>query len=207
MPRHSTPQITCVCKTCGETFSVGERSFNTIPGRGTYCSRECRYQTRERPCEYCGTTFRYPIYREESARFCSRPCRDMAMVGGNAARWKGGRRVQSNGYVMVLTAPKTWQLEHRVIMEAHLGRPLRDDEVVHHVIPGKAGKSDNRIENLAVMDATEHARMHSSQPHNTGWSHAHPACVICGGTDSKHRSRGRCDRCYQRIRYRLRHPE
>ena len=32
------------------------------------------------------------------------------------------------------------------------------------------------------------------------WSSAHEACVDCGGTDSRHASRGSCDRCYQRTR-------
>jgi hypothetical protein len=46
-------------------------------------------------------------------------------------------------------------LEHRVIMEAHLGRPLMSGEVVHHI---NGDQLDNRIENLAVMNHSEHVR-------------------------------------------------
>jgi hypothetical protein len=70
-------------------------------------------------------------------------------------KWKGGRRVDSDGYVLV----KAWDhpkhrkngyvLEHRLVMERHLGRLLEDWEVVHHK---NCDKTDNRIENLELLD-------------------------------------------------------
>lgn len=45
---------------------------------------------------------------------------------------------------------------HRRVMEIHLNRILRDDEVVHHI---NGDKWDNRIENLEIMGFSEHSRM------------------------------------------------
>lgn len=50
-------------------------------------------------------------------------------------------------------------LLHRVIVENHLGRLLNADEVVHHI---NEDKKDNRIENLEVLTASEHAKHHKS---------------------------------------------
>lgn len=69
--------------------------------------------------------------------------------------WKGGTTVASSGYIRQYApdhpyANGKYVMQHRLVMEAHLGRYLEPSEVVHH----KNGVvDDNRIENLEVFSS------------------------------------------------------
>lgn len=83
-------------------------------------------------------------------------CQRTGPRGGEGhPEWKGGRLINKDGYVQIHSPDhptthktKKYVLEHRLVMEAHLGRYLTKDEVVHH----KNGqKDDNRLENLELF--------------------------------------------------------
>lgn len=108
-------------------------------------------------CDGCGKEF--PIYKA-GVRFCSRQCSGKGLsdrqLGANNAKWKGGEYVTAHaggGYVKELCPehPKAdaggYVLQHRLVMEQVLGRPLLATERVHH----KNGqRDDNRPENLEL---------------------------------------------------------
>lgn len=65
-----------------------------------------------------------------------------------------------NGYkVLYLEGDKSIK-KHRKVMENHIGRKLKSDEVVHHI---NGDRSDNRIKNLQLMTWGEHSRLHRLQ--------------------------------------------
>lgn len=81
-----------------------------------------------------------------------------------AANWNGGRHVASNGYVEIKVAgyPYTnsrgYVYEHRYVVEQHIGRFLRKNEVVHHI---DGNKQNNDISNLMILTNSEHIKLHS----------------------------------------------
>ena len=83
--------------------------------------------------------------------------------------WKDGRNLDGDGYVRVHMPehPQAdmngYVLEHRLIMEQHLGRRLKPWEKIHHI---NRVRTDNRIDNLLVI---------SSQSH-----HGEAECPRCG---------------------------
>lgn len=69
------------------------------------------------------------------------------LFGSDHPAWKGGRQVNSYGYVMLRMNGK-YVLEHRYVMEQHHGRKLTPWEEVNHI---NGIRTDNRVDNLEVI--------------------------------------------------------
>ena len=129
----------------------------------------------QKNCERCGREFKSKAHEYPSKwvlrRYCSLAC--------------SSRRPSQSRYLrMKLPSGKSGQV-HRVVMEKHLGRRLKTTEHVHH----KNGNThDNRPENLEVMSAGDHARLHLTKLPLT------KDCENCGQTFEppvKHRRRNK----------------
>ena len=93
--------------------------------------------------------------------------------GELAANWRGGKRRCGTkmAYVAVLSHGHPFSdgdgyvMEHRLVMEKHLGRLLDPKEIVHH----KNGiKHDNRLENLELVESRgTHTKEHFKRSHIT----------------------------------------
>lgn len=84
--------------------------------------------------------------------------------------WKGGSYLTCSGYKQIRVATNVYRLEHRVVMERHIGRELTCKEAVHHI---NGDKLDNRIENLLLTDYVTHGKIHAPKGSRVGINSKH----------------------------------
>lgn len=124
-------------------------------------------------CEICSKHFNVQSSRLKTGRgrFCSRTCVNTYRKGQLAEKnpcWRGGR-VMRHGYWFIYKPDHPYAKnhryiqEHRYVMEQKLGRILKPTELVHHI---NHIKTDNRPENLDLIDKAHHSSHHSAGVNN-----------------------------------------
>lgn len=159
-------------------------------------------------CE-CGCGLPAPIAtrtRRERGQVRGQPVR---FIRGHT-HFNGYRKRHRDGYSMVNVGGR-YVLEHVVVAERALGKPLPPSAQVHHV---NEDRGDNRPENLVVCESDAyHKLLHQRRRAldacgNAGWrkcpyckTYGNPADMIKHGNMYEH---GDCVRAYQRARYEAR---
>ena len=121
-------------------------------------------------CTHCNTQF---IPKRKEQKYCSKSCASVKkghMRKGQKTGLQCGKkykkRLDKDGYIRVYAATHPFAngrimiLEHVAVMEMSIGRRIQKNEVVHHI---NHVRTDNRLENLKLMDRKTHCQIHGMQ--------------------------------------------
>lgn len=121
-----------------------------------------------------------------------RPHSEATPKGKENPAWRGGRHVDKSGYVYLRRPDHPnrnsagYVFEHRLVMEAHLGRHLEPEEVVHH---RDKNKQNNAIENLELFGSNGEHLAHELKGQCPKWTEDGRARILAAVRGQKKGSR------------------
>ena len=118
-------------------------------------------------CEKCSKERWVVLKKDKPRNLLCIPCANKIFPydrsGNKNPRWKGGKRKNKEGYVLIKIYPNdffypmadghSYIKEHRLAMAKYLGRCLQPWEIVHHI---NGNRQDNRIGNLQLVSEGQH---------------------------------------------------
>ncbi len=153
------------CKICG-------KPIYSYPSKlKQYCSKSCA--TTARNLTEQNPSYRRDVSGEKNPMFGKGLSGEKNPMFGKrlhlSPRWNGGRKIRKDGYTFVVapsdhpcpayTKPNglKYILEHRYVMEQHVGRYLEPQEVVHHI---DNNPLNNDVSNLRLFaNQSEHMKI------------------------------------------------